>query len=191
MELGTNHSVSQLDLVPAFTGDAPFTIHYYGINGPLGRMPNDTDNNSTNSTSMHEGSSLASSGVFQWNTPIRFSSITDGTSYTLCFGEMSWESPRFGTRYRSWLHGSVDGSYAAGCRNIAKPINSHRKGSVLTPFNDMPMGSQHRGGAQFALADGSVQFLSEQIEFAVYQAISTRNGNEELSTNDDGFTLAP
>lgn len=191
MQLSPPHSVDPLDLVPAYTGQAPCTIHYYGVNGPTGAMPDGTGQYPVASNLMHEGSPIAGSGVFQWNTPVGLSSITDGTSYTLCLGEMSWESPRFGTRYRSWLHGSVDGSYAAGCRNIARPINSHKKGSVLFPFNNMPMGSQHADGAQFALSDGSVAFLNEQMDFTVYQALSTRNGNEKLRRDADTFTLPP
>ncbi|MGN6547192.1 MAG: DUF1559 family PulG-like putative transporter [Aureliella sp.] len=189
MQLSPPHSVDPLDLVPANSGKAPYTIHYYGISGPTGTMPDGSTSYPVASNLTHEGSAIAGSGVFQWNTPVRFSSITDGMSYTLCLGEMSWESPRFGTRYRSWLHGSVDGSYAAGCRNIARPINSHRNRSVITPLNDMPMGSQHTGGAQFALSDGSVTFLHEQMDFAVYQALSTRNGNEKLRLDGNTFAL--
>ena len=51
----------------------------------------------------------------------------------------------------------------------------------------MPMGSQHTGGAQFSFSDGSTRFLGEQIDFTVYQALSTRNGDEEL--NYDQTTL--
>jgi hypothetical protein len=142
MELGSPHSVSLLDLVPANSGKAPFTIHYYGISGPIGPLPDGTGQYSVASNLVHEGSPIAGSGVFQWNFAVTFASISDGLSNTLCFGEMSWEAPRFGTRYRSWLHGSVDGSYAAECRNIARPINSQKNlGSVVTPLNDMPMGA--------------------------------------------------
>ncbi len=114
----------------------------------------------------------------QWNTYVKFDMVQDGLSNTVCVGEMSWSSPKFGTRYRSWMHGGTDGSYVASCRNIARPINAHLKGSVLVPLNNMPMGSQHSGGALFGVGDGSVTFLSTNIDFAIYQALSTRNGSE-------------
>ncbi len=110
--------------------------------------------------------------MFQWNRQVHFDDVADGLGSTWLIGELSWESPKYGTRYRSWLHGGTDGSYAAGCRNIVRPINAHRRGAVIKPFNNMPMGSQHYGGANFAIADGTVQFVSESIDMQVYQAMA-------------------
>ena len=45
-------------------------------------------------------------------------------------------------------------------------------------FNDLYFGSEHPGGAQFALADGSVQFIDDDVDFTVYQAMATRSGDE-------------
>jgi hypothetical protein len=38
--------------------------------------------------------------------------------------------------------------------------------------------SQHVGGAQVILADGSVHFISENTSTEVYQSLGTRNGGE-------------
>src|SRR5690606_29817033 len=40
--------------------------------------------------------------------------------------------------------------------------------------------SDHQGGVQFALTDGSVHFISEDIDAAVLDALATRNGGEVI-----------
>jgi prepilin-type processing-associated H-X9-DG protein len=47
-------------------------------------------------------------------------------------------------------------------------------------LNDLHFASKHPGGAQFCLADGSVQFLPETVDFSIYQDLSTKNGGEVL-----------
>jgi hypothetical protein len=42
-------------------------------------------------------------------------------------------------------------------------------------------GSQHPGGAQFLLGDGAVHFVSETIDFYVYQATATKDFGETES----------
>jgi prepilin-type processing-associated H-X9-DG protein len=41
--------------------------------------------------------------------------------------------------------------------------------------------SLHPGGAQFVMADGSVQFVNESINHDVYRGLSTRNGGESVT----------
>ena len=43
---------------------------------------------------------------------------------------------------------------------------------------EMSFGSYHVGGAQYTLADGSVRFISENIDLGVYRALGTRAGGE-------------
>lgn len=47
-------------------------------------------------------------------------------------------------------------------------------------FKEPFFGSHHPGGAQFAVADGSVQFLQSEIAMPVYRALATRDGGEAV-----------
>src|SRR5262249_15631401 len=44
--------------------------------------------------------------------------------------------------------------------------------------------SDHIGGVNFAFVGGSVRYLSEDIDFTIYQALSTRAGEEPLDKVD-------
>ena len=44
-----------------------------------------------------------------------------------------------------------------------------------------PVRSRHPGGAQFIFADGHVDFVSEQIDQEILQALTTRNWGEVIS----------
>jgi prepilin-type processing-associated H-X9-DG protein len=47
--------------------------------------------------------------------------------------------------------------------------------------NNESFRSNHPGGLQFALADGSVRFISNSIELPVYRGLATINGGEKVS----------
>ena len=40
--------------------------------------------------------------------------------------------------------------------------------------------SRHSGGASFALADGSVKFISQNIDLGIYRALATIQGGEVI-----------
>jgi hypothetical protein len=44
--------------------------------------------------------------------------------------------------------------------------------------NDLPFGSFHAGGSNFALGDGGVRFVSASIDVAAYLAYGSRNGDD-------------
>lgn len=62
-------------------------------------------------------------------------------------------------------------------KNVNYPINF----KVALPWNDASFGSMHTGGAQFVRCDGSVHFVSETIDMAIYRAAASRDGGESLS----------
>src|SRR5262249_38719112 len=92
---------------PNASGSPPAIAHYYGVNGPRGTNPV-TNAPYPVGTALHEGVPAATSGMFQRDGKITLLSVTDGTSNTLMVAEMSWVSPVYGTRYRTWLRGGEE-----------------------------------------------------------------------------------
>ena len=41
--------------------------------------------------------------------------------------------------------------------------------------------SRHPGGANFVMGDGSVQFLSESVDYRLFNALGSRDGGEAVS----------
>jgi prepilin-type processing-associated H-X9-DG protein len=62
-------------------------------------------------------------------------------------------------------------------KNIDLPINTH----TTALLNDIPFGSQHPGGTNFAVADGSVRFIQQGINLGTYKSLASRNGGEAAS----------
>lgn len=136
-------------------------------------------------------------GPFYRNSQTRMSDIRDGLSNTIFVGEQ--------TPYHSdstWV-GIIPGSQtcptppfaAAGCDAAAPQINVHsgptavEEGSNATPVIHPPnypfgyvdeMFSEHIGGCNVLFGDGSVHFISENINQATWAALSSRNGGEVI-----------
>ena len=124
-------------------------------------------------------------GVFYPYSRTRVTDIKDGSSNTLALGERI-----------EWIRVWTSGAYYYGSpesqvcvfssKNIRWPINTDRDvicyklcpGPRTCSFNDVFFGSRHPGGAQFCLGDGSVHFISETIDFQVYQSLGTIDGGE-------------
>lgn len=177
------NNVNPPDLVPATSGQAPYTIHYYGVNGPRGTNPV-TGAAYPQTSCTHDGTPMATSGMFQPDViagtavgPLKLADVTDGTSNTLLLAEMSWDS-KFGTRFRSWLRGGESSCYCVGSRNATNAINSGITANLIAQYNEVPFGSMHPGGANFALGDGSVRFIRDSVDMPTYRALASRNGGE-------------
>ncbi len=132
------------------------------------------------------------SGMFSYyGTPIRIADVTGGTSNTLFVGETlpacSWRNPDDDNHHaRGWWHGNANGNAHA---STVVPINEFttcefaREYQIGNPNCVDPRNhnyawgfkSMHPGGAAFVLVDGAVQFISETIDHATYQALGSRN----------------
>lgn len=138
--------------------------------------------------------------------PVRFADVADGTSNTILFGERSRRDPNYNTFaeqgwdwefrfYGNWC-GTSRNALSHFTLSTYSPINYRHPFSYDSRGNASPpagsatdfkyyidlrvcaYGSSHPGGANFALADGSVRFLSETIPLITFRALSTRSGGE-------------
>lgn len=104
--------------------------------------------------------------------------VTDGTSNTIIVGESV-------TNETYAISGGPGWSWMNAAENTATsavPINTYgAKTSTSLPWDvRWSFSSNHEGGAQFALADGSVHFLSENIDLQLYRAMSTYDTGEVI-----------
>ena len=124
---------------------------------------------------------------------VRIQDVTDGTSSTLMVGEIGLSQNVRITNANAanlplWSGGNNDGgctsrymgSHLRVC-DIFFPINL-KYNELVGPNNNAPQhesdlsfGSLHPGGAQFAVSDGSVQFLATTINAVVYRHLGARN----------------
>ncbi|WP_153558992.1 DUF1559 domain-containing protein [Roseimaritima sediminicola] len=116
----------------------------------------------------------AGDGMFYGNSALRFRDAIDGTSSTLLIGE---RSSRLGG---SLWQGVIHEANAAEARIVG--VADHAPNDPIGHFEDFS--SQHPGGVNFALLDGSVRFLADTVDLRVFQALATRNNGEVVQASD-------
>jgi prepilin-type processing-associated H-X9-DG protein len=106
----------------------------------------------------------------------KYKQITDGLTHTFLIGEALPEECIYQAVYAPnfSLAGTTIplNNFDAGCR-AGPGAGCHQ---VACGFK-----SAHPGGAHFAMVDGSVHFISEAIEYQLYNELGTRAGGEVAS----------
>jgi hypothetical protein len=159
---------------PAGSTEAVYTAHYYGVLGPWGTNPSTGQAYRCVNTAEAFGGECQQGAMWQYASNLR--DILDGTSNTYLIGEISWKDMSY---YRAWIRGKFGdnrGTLYLLAKNLQHPINT-RPPTPMT-WNSVAFGSQHPGGTQFVLADGSVRFVPDTIDFAVYLATGSKDGGE-------------
>jgi len=113
--------------------------------------------------------------MFGENSTTKINQVTDGTSNTLAIGETTYTVSNGRTSawsYRGWVMTGV---------NPAVGINVWVTTPVLRPGTLTSWGqagSLHTSGAQFAMGDGSVRFITQSTTGALLGQMSTISGGE-------------
>jgi prepilin-type N-terminal cleavage/methylation domain-containing protein/prepilin-type processing-associated H-X9-DG protein len=165
------------------------TSSYAFCAGTVG-PPNGTVNGFNDKTS--------NTGFAHYLVPHGIPEFLDGTSNTISTGEViaadgTWKTiptcptPNQATTLASagyWNVWSANSREESNFRTTVNPLNSPPcSGLVLDGLLNGAFGSYHPGGANFVFADGSVHFLKNTINLAVYQGLSTRSLGEVLSSD--------
>jgi prepilin-type processing-associated H-X9-DG protein len=105
-------------------------------------------------------------GLFGYDRATPLAAIRDGASQTLALVET----------------GEANGPWTAGGPATLRGVDPARRPHM---GRGRPFGGLHRGGATVAMADGSVRFLRESIDPAVFEALATVAGGEALPADGD------
>jgi prepilin-type processing-associated H-X9-DG protein len=166
---------------------------YKGCGGGAG--PNYDGRDGDNGTMMQAAQS---------NGAVTFSSITDGLSNTFLVSEASW-IPGGDIRNRrtdcglmrdfvvdvgTWMGAQREDEQIRTLGRRTGPLNAgafkHRwyvnAGNGGNAVDDDSAFSWHPGGAQFAMADGSVRFVSENIDWRTYSDLYGRNDGNPIGS---------
>jgi prepilin-type N-terminal cleavage/methylation domain-containing protein/prepilin-type processing-associated H-X9-DG protein len=143
-----------------------------GSNWAWGSFPNTVNGNNNG---LDQGN-----GIFfrtDYTRPLKMVNITDGTSNTFMVGE---DIPSINP-WCDWPY------FNAATGTVAIPLNNGMQSGQPGFQNpgDWPdlysFRSRHSGGANFAMADGSVTFISQSISLTTYRALGSYAGGEVAS----------
>jgi prepilin-type N-terminal cleavage/methylation domain-containing protein len=134
------------------------------------------DPNNPNPAVTYDGCAFGNGVMFETTKPLKITDVSDGTSNTFLIGEALT-----GKDYQNaWCHMDNAIATCAYAPNAKNPLT----GKDYPPdqwWNRYAFTSNHTGGVQFAMTDGSVRFISDSIDLALFRALGTRAVGEVAS----------
>jgi len=130
---------------------------------------------------------LDNNGLLYLNSRVSYAGISDGSSNTILFGEVLPLKTDLG-----WVSGTRATLRNTSGLNADLTLRQQQQGNPPGAESPYPVGglgvggfsSFHQGGANFAIADGSVRFLSQSIKPEVFKLLGNRADGELLSAAD-------
>jgi prepilin-type N-terminal cleavage/methylation domain-containing protein len=182
-------SGSNIDDITGF-GNA-YATHYVGNMGPISTSTTGTGyafNPSTQGLLACEGILPFHPTVITANPVnpegVRIAMVTDGTSNTLMVFESAWKGLELSPgSYRAWVRGISWNGDSTGAKNIQNAMNTVRYNGSSN-YNSVSLGSNHPAGCNGGLADGSVRFLSKNVDLnLVLLPMASRASGESINAD--------
>jgi len=172
--------------------------NYVGVVGPkLEEGDLNTMDNYTQFTLDREGDTsdpevqvtLEFPGMLFFNSKIGFGQVPDGTSNTLLLGERDGAILGTDSRGEEFQRGAATwcGADRSSWLNTCLGPTSGQARWTLNSANVgrweqwVPFSSSHPGGANFARTDGSVTYVSDEVDGRTFEGMGTRAGGEVTS----------
>ncbi len=165
--------------------------------GVMGAYPDPAGRSNVCYNSSNYGGYWCNTGMFLANEAVRLQECTDGTSNTICVAEQSgkvgvnsssvgydrrnryhmpWGGVTRDGTVREWIGQDLD-LWGMGLTSVMYKINdpSPGAGGNATYDGSTVINSFHSGGVNVVYTDASVHFISDNTNFANFQALCVRN----------------
>ncbi|HWL08097.1 MAG TPA: DUF1559 domain-containing protein [Planctomicrobium sp.] len=162
-ELALLRTVLSVYLCPSDTFPTPATNTKRPVTSPVNEaigLTNYVANIGSTPTSFSSNCNIDVNGVMWFDSMLRLTDITSGTSNTIFIGEREAGKSHIGGTWpaqnpncNAWLNSSAYGN------TLTEPANERR----INGANANTFSSLHTGGAHFVMGDGAVRFISENI----------------------------